>query len=161
MSCAQLVGPTSMAQTLRAWSLLAVVTAGLGGCGAAGDERISANRHGVALGGYDVVTYYQGEAAARVGLPEHRFDYQQVTFFFISAVNRERFARQPDVFLPQYGGYCALSMALGMRVDSDPDAYTVTDGKLYLTSSSALKLLWRWFGDVEAADANWLAMLEE
>ena len=141
-------------------ALIALVCA-LAGCGSAGDDRVSANTHGVALGGYDVITYYQGEDAARIGKPEHRFDYHGVAFFFTSAVNREKFARQPETFMPQYGGHCALSMEFGARLDADHEAYTVTDGKLYLSSSSVFKHLWRWVGDAQAADANWLSMLEE
>ena len=154
------VGGRVMGRLLGAIAWL-VAACGVAGCGAAGDERVSANSHGVALGGYDVITYYQGEDAARIGNPEHRFDYHGVTFFFTSAVNREKFARQPETFMPQYGGYCAIGMEFGARLNADPEAYTVAEGKLYLSSSTVFKHLWRWVGDARAADAEWQLMLED
>ncbi len=146
-----------MNRRLEVLGFLAGAVVLLAGCGRLPEvgsvAAVSADDQGRALGGYDVIMYYRG--VARPGRSEFRYDYQGATFLFTSAANRESFAREPETFMPQYGGYCAYGMGSGDAVEPDPKAYTVVDGKLYLNSSPIVKRLWRWFGDVEAADAHW------
>ena len=133
----------------------------LAACGAGSNSelaRVSTDSGGIALGGYDVIAYYQGDA--RPGLPDYRYDYDGASFLFISAVNREKFARAPEAFMPQYGGHCAFGMSFGALVEPDPEAYTVEDGRLYMNVSPMVRRFWQWFGNAEDADAHWRELLE-
>jgi YHS domain-containing protein len=127
------------------------------GCGG-GALPVSADGQGLALGGYDVMSYYQG--GERRGSADYHYNYHGATFLFTSAVNRERFAAAPETFMPQYGGHCAFGMGFGMTIEGDPQAYTLDNGRLYFNASPVVKYLWRGFGDVKAADAEWRRLRE-
>jgi YHS domain-containing protein len=90
------------------------------------------NEEGVAIKGFDVVSYYKGDKPKQ-GDASYSFDYDGVSFYFASAENRRAFARNPEKYLPEYGGYCAFAMATkGQKIDADPQTYVVEDGKLFL-----------------------------
>jgi YHS domain len=57
------------------------------------------------------------------------------TWYFASAENRDRFAADPERYVPQYGGYCAWAVAHGYTAKIDPEAWKIVDGKLYLNYS--------------------------
>ena len=138
---------------------LVVCTLLLAACGSSSDlARVSTDSRGIALGGYDIITYYRDDA--QLGSPDYRYDYDGASFLFTSAVNREKFARQPQTFMPQYGGHCAFGMSFGALVEPDPESYTVENGRLYMNASPMVRRFWRWFGNVEDADAHWRDLLE-
>jgi YHS domain-containing protein len=114
---------------------------------------------GVALRGYDVVSYFEGKAEA--GSDAYQVSHEGVQWRFVSAAHRDRFAADPARFLPQYGGYCALGMAHGGAVPSDPTAFTVHQGKLYLNSNKLTRVTWAYAKDwmIGRADPNWTTWL--
>ena len=65
--------------------------------------------------------------------------------------------RQPEKYLPQYGGYCAFAMAKGALAKTDPEAFTVIEGKLYLNFNEGVRQRWlpRSSEFIHAADLNW------
>jgi len=85
---------------------------------------------GVALGGYDVVSYFND--GPQVGSDSITTRYEGVTFRFVSEENKAQFEANPAQFLPQYGGFCATAMSEGMQVPVNPETYLIEDGKLYL-----------------------------
>jgi YHS domain-containing protein len=86
---------------------------------------------GLAIQGYDPVSYFQGKAAR--GSKDHAVNYQGTIYYFSSAANAETFKKNPAAYEPQYGGWCAYAMgAKGEKVSIDPRTYKITDGKLYL-----------------------------
>ncbi|MCK0161828.1 YHS domain-containing (seleno)protein [Allomuricauda sp. F6463D] len=88
-------------------------------------------KKGYAAAGYDVVAYFDGQALE--GKKEFTTNYDDVNYMFNSRANMDRFNARPEVYLPQYGGYCAYAMAVnGKKVNVDPETYEVRDGKLYL-----------------------------
>jgi hypothetical protein len=113
-------------------------------------------RGGLAIDGYDPVAYFV-DGRARHGAPAFVHDWRGARWLFASAVNRDAFAADPERYAPQYGGFCAYGMAGGYRAPIDPDAWTVSGGKLYLNYSKAIRMLWSTDvkGYVAKADANW------
>lgn len=91
---------------------------------------------GVALEGYDPVTYFI-EPEPRLGSPDHAYEWGGVPWYFVSAANREVFMRAPEIYAPQHGGYCEMSLARGYLSDGKPKVYVVTGMKLYLFYSVA------------------------
>jgi hypothetical protein len=61
--------------------------------------------------------------------------------------------------VPQYGGYCALAMALDSIADIDPEEWAIVGGKLYLNNGFFAQRLWSIdkSGNIERADRNWPA----
>jgi hypothetical protein len=59
---------------------------------------------GVAIKGYDTVAYHT-EGRALKGKKEFEFAWHDAIWRFASPSNRDRFAKNPERFAPQYGGY--------------------------------------------------------
>jgi YHS domain-containing protein len=91
---------------------------------------------GVAMEGYDPVSYFTGPEPQR-GSPDYEYYWGGVPWYFVSAANRDAFMRAPDVYAPQFGGYCSMSVARGHLSDGDPRFYAMEKMKLYLFYSSA------------------------
>jgi len=86
---------------------------------------------GYIAGGYDVVTYFEDKPT--IGDDKYVFEYDNVTFKFISERTLKLFKDSPKKYLPEYGGWCAYAIALkNKKVTIDPNTYEVRDGKLYL-----------------------------
>jgi YHS domain-containing protein len=111
---------------------------------------------GLALRGYDPIAYFEMNAPT-LGKLEHSVEYRGSKFVFASAVNREKFAANPEKYAPQYGGYCALGTANGYKVSTQPDAFKVVDGKLYFNYDRKVLDLWSKDipGYIAKANVNW------
>ena len=81
---------------------------------------------------------------------------------FANAENRDRFAADPEAYAPQYGGYCAWAVSQGYTASTDPAAWKIVDGKLYLNYSADVQKRWQSdeAGNIAKADANWPRVLE-
>ena len=114
---------------------------------------------GVALDGFDPVTYFT-EPKPQPGSPDFVHYWGGVPWYFVSAANRDVFMRAPQVYAPQHGGYCGMSLARGFLSDGKPQFYVIEKMKLYLFYSAANReafLLSR--GEaVAAAQKNWAAL---
>lgn len=87
--------------------------------------------NGVALQGYDAVSYFSNKP--QEGKPEFTFIHQGVKYQFANAANLATFKKSPEKYQPQYGGWCAFAMGdYGKKVEVDAETYKVLDGKLYL-----------------------------
>jgi YHS domain-containing protein len=91
---------------------------------------------GVALEGYDAVSYFT-EAEPQMGVPDYEYTWQGVPWFFVSAANRDVFMRNPDIYAPQFGGHCVMSLSRGFLSDGKPRLYVIEGMKLYLFYSVA------------------------
>jgi YHS domain-containing protein len=96
---------------------------------------------GVAINGYDTVAYFtQGKPVE--GSIDHTEVWRGVTWRFASEENRALFAADPEKYAPQYGGFCAYAVAQGSKAKTEPDAFTVFEGKLYLNFDQSIKRRW-------------------
>ncbi len=117
---------------------------------------------GAAIAGYDAVSYFNDGTPVR-GQPEYAVMWKGAEWHFASAENREAFERNPRAFAPQFGGYCAYAMAMGSLSSTDPKAWQVVDGRLYLTHSPAIERIWSEDPAeyIRMADAHWPLVLYE
>ncbi|MDA7965093.1 YHS domain-containing (seleno)protein [Ruegeria sp.] len=111
---------------------------------------------GAAVSGYDAVSYFRTSGPVP-GRPEIALMWKGATWRFASEENRNRFESNPRAFAPQYGGYCAYAMAKNKLLSSDPQAWRIVDGHLYLTHSRKIELIWQQnVGKyIRQADKNW------
>lgn len=111
---------------------------------------------GVALEGYDPVTYFT-ESEPQLGLPDYEYYWGGVPWYFVTAANRDVFMRNPDIYAPQHGGYCEMSLARGYLSDGKPKIYLLENMKLYLFYSAANREAFRLAHDEAIRDAatNW------
>jgi YHS domain-containing protein len=111
---------------------------------------------GLAVKGYDVVAYFTEKQPLR-GNPQYSYEYKGAIYDFVSAGNRDLFAKNPEAYLPQYGGYCTVGTSMGHKADIDPESWAVIDGKLYLNSSREAQKLFDKDPQsaIKKADRNW------
>ncbi|MCO5151602.1 MULTISPECIES: YHS domain-containing (seleno)protein [unclassified Shinella] len=114
------------------------------------------SKEGVAINGYDAVAYFT-EGGPVKGASAFSAPYKGAIFHFSTAANREAFLRDPVRYVPQYGGYCAYGTAKGYKAPTEPQAFSIVDGKLYLNYNDDIKALWSkdTKGYIQKADENW------
>jgi YHS domain-containing protein len=115
---------------------------------------------GVAIDGYDPVAYFTDGKPVE-GSKRYSFDWQGATWRFASSEHRDRFAKDPAKYAPQYGGYCAYAVANNTTADIDPAAWTIRGDKLYLNYDADIQKKWLADPDgyISKADANWPKMI--
>ncbi len=114
-----------------------------------------------AIDGTDPVAYFT-EGRPVEGSSEFKHDWNGATWRSSSAENRDLFAANPEKYAPQYGGYCAWAVSQGYTASTDPEAWDIVDGKLYLNYSKRVQETWHRNvpGNISAANANWPKVLE-
>jgi YHS domain-containing protein len=85
----------------------------------------------VAIKGYDPVAYFEPGHPTK-GSEAISYEFDGTRYLFSSQKNREIFSKNPDRYAPQFSGLCTANLADGRRVEADPTAFVVRDGKLYL-----------------------------
>ena len=117
-------------------------------------------RDGLALSGYDAVAYFTQSKAVK-GDPKFEHEWGGARWRFASAANRDAFARSPEKYAPRYGGYCAYAVSRNYTAPTDPEAWKVVDGKLYLNYDKKVRELWEKElpGVIATADRNWPGVL--
>jgi hypothetical protein len=113
-----------------------------------------------AIRGYDPVAYHT-QSRAVPGMATITHTWNGATWRFASEANRALFAADPDRYAPRYGGYCAYGTSRGYKVSTDPQAFAIVDGKLYLNYSLSVQTTWNQDrpGHIRKADEQW-TMLE-
>jgi len=148
----------SLPQTALLAILLACPPAG--GLPAMAKERPVYVENGYAIGGYDAVAYFFFGKAMK-GSPEHALIWRGATWLFVSEDTMLAFEMDPQAYAPQFGGYCAYGVAQGKLVRTNPELFTIVDGRLYLSRDRAAQAAWD--ADAEAhatvAQDNWPAVL--
>lgn len=69
-----------------------------------GSDDIESEVLGVAIQGYDPVAYFT-EGKAMRGRPEHAFNWNEATWYFVSKKHRDMFAARPEKYAPNHGGF--------------------------------------------------------
>lgn len=128
--------------TFAAALLVASVAAGAVSPAFAADEYnvstgTTVNGEGVAMRGNDVVAL-TSNLHVTPGHAAFTHVHDGVAYYFASAAAQQRFAADPEAYMPQYGGFCALGVALGKKLDGSPRFADVVDGKLYVFLNAAV-----------------------
>ena len=85
----------------------------------------------IALEGYSPVSYLDLGIAQR-GVKEFKSEYEKIVYYFTSEEQKATFDKNPERYLPQYGGYCAFGVYAGAKFRPDPNKFIVEDGKYFL-----------------------------
>jgi len=132
-----LIGRSNMQNALFIRRLVPVLLlATLTFCANAG-EPVSKNiLTGVAIGGHDTVAYYNigdGEPHQAVeGNKSWKVEWKGANWLFTSAVDRDRFAANPERYSPAYNGYCANALSLGEGlIKTDGTHWQIFGDRLY------------------------------
>jgi YHS domain-containing protein len=141
-------------------ALVAFVVFAAGAVRAEKSEIYAAN--GAAIGGYDPVAYFTEKKPVK-GNPQFTAEWKGAVWHFASAANRDLFKADPAKYAPQYGGYCAFGASEGYAVKTEPDAWSIVDGKLYLNYNTTVRTKWSENipERIKAADKNWPEILKK
>ena len=110
----------------------------------------------LALKGYDPVAYFT-DGKATPGDPRYETAYDGTRYRFASAQHLELFRADPDRYAPQYAGSCAAGIAMGVKVEAEPESWMIVDGRLFVFSSAQSRDAMRadTAGMVAKGQANW------
>lgn len=89
------------------------------------------------LHGVDAVSMFSGDAPL-IGDAVYTTAVDGIDYYFASKASHEAFEADPTAYLPQYGGFCALGVSLGKKLDGDVRYADIVDGKLYLFVNAAI-----------------------
>lgn len=114
---------------------------------------------GVALRGDDAVALATG-LKVTPGHAEYTVEHDGVAYYFASKETMRRFEADPERYAPQYGGFCAFGVAIGMKLDASPRFADIVDGNLYvfLNAVAFEKYEEDKAGTLAQAEANWPTM---
>jgi YHS domain-containing protein len=119
-------------------------------------QKVNRSWTGLAIDGYDPVAYFTERKPVK-GDRQFEHQYNGATYRFASAANRDLFAKSPEKYAPQYGAFCAYAVSRNYTADTDPLAWKIVDGKLYLNYNAAAQKAWEQDvpGNIVKGDANW------
>ncbi len=128
---------------------------------AASDPVYTSWRDNVAAEGYDVVSFFSGKP--QLGKAEYSTFYEGADWVFFTQANKDLFLTNPDLFAPQYGGYCAWAVAKGKLAPGRSDHWHVEDGRLYFNYNARIKRRWdkKRPTYISSSDQRWPALLED
>lgn len=89
------------------------------------------------LKGYDPVAYFT-DGRPTQGKPEFEQVFDEARYRFASERHLALFRANPDKYVPQFGGSCAMGMSLGRHLEADPNNWLIADGHLYVFASPNL-----------------------
>ena len=89
------------------------------------------------LHGVDPVSMFKADAP-KIGDAVYTSMVDGVDYYFATEAAQKAFEADPAAFLPQYGGFCALGVSLGKKLDGDVRYADIVDGKLYLFVNDAI-----------------------
>src|SRR5262245_48919254 len=122
----------------------------------AGDLVNVAGASHTAIDGYDPVAFFTDSKPVH-GSPSITATHEGAVYFFATEEHRKLFERNPDKYVPQYGGFCAYAVSQGKLAPVDISTWQVRDGKLYLNFDHDVlqKFNADFDGYVVQADRNW------
>jgi YHS domain-containing protein len=120
------------------------------------------DKDGVILQGYDAVSYFTDHKAQQ-GDPKYSARYNGATYWFTSEAHASMFKDHPEMFVPQYGGFCGYAMSLNKLRPIDPTIFQIVDGKLILqhTQDAYNQFNKDVAGNVSKANSNWPGQVQK
>jgi len=106
--------------------------------------------------GYDLVSYHTSKRPLH-GNGHFLAVHDSVTYLFVNEENQAAFERDPQKYLPAYGGYCAFGVSVGKKFVGDPEVWRLVDGRLYLNLDENIQDQWLKDvpGRIKTANENW------
>ncbi len=110
----------------------------------------------VMLLGYDPVAYFtQGKPVK--GTAQHQVKLSERSYYFANAAHKALFEANSAIYEPQYGGFCASGAAFAIKLGSDPTAWHIEGGRLFIFGDVLGQEAWRvdpaW--NISHADRLW------
>ena len=121
--------------------------------------KVDKNKNGVAINGYDPVAYFT-DSKSVMGSKMYSYKWNGAEWYFASKNHEDMFKNNPGKYAPQFGGFCAYGVTKNKLVSSDPNAWQIVDGKLYLCSTKKVHKLWDKDSkdNIKKGDKTWMKL---
>ncbi|MEK7731189.1 MAG: YHS domain-containing (seleno)protein, partial [Planctomycetota bacterium] len=108
------------------------------------------------IGGYCPVSYQLSGQAVK-GDVKFKQTIRAEVYHLASTEAKAAFIKEPDKFIPLYGGLCAEGVARGKRYAAVPTVFAVVDGRTYVFFDAAAKKTFdaNPAETIKNAEANW------
>src|SRR3954462_13582531 len=107
----------------------------------------------LALKGFDPVAYFT-DAKPMEGVEQYELTWDGQRYRFASAQHRDLFKANPDKYAPQFGGLCAMNLSNGVKRESDPQSWVISNGSLYVFAGERGATNFSKAAEATAAKAN-------
>jgi YHS domain-containing protein len=126
-----------------------------------GKTLVNVDKHGVALGGYDPVSYFTDGKPVK-GDAKIEGTYNGALYHFVSQEHRATFENNPTKYAPAYGGYCGYAASVGKVRPANPLVWSIVDGQLIVQHTEGADELWKKdvAGNKAKADKYWPLLIE-
>ncbi|HWV52688.1 YHS domain-containing (seleno)protein [Pseudorhodoplanes sp.] len=126
------------------------------GYAATTEQIVTDHNTGLAIYGYDPVAYFT-DGAPKMGREHLEVKHAGVAWRFHNEGNRDAFARDPDVYMPQYGGYDPIAISSNIARPGHPDFWAIHNDRLFLFYSEDARKQFRADPGQAAlqAEVNW------
>jgi len=126
-----------------------------------GKTLVNVDKHGVALGGYDPVSYFTDGKPVK-GDQKIEGTYNGALYHFVSQEHRATFESNPTKYAPAYGGYCGYAASVGKVRPANPLVWSIVDGQLIVQHTKGADELWKKdvAGNKAKADKYWPLLIE-
>lgn len=123
---------------------------------AGGKTLVFTDKKGVALEGYDPVTYFT-DGTPKKGEAKIESTYNGALYRFVSQEHRATFEKDPTKYAPAFGGYCGYAASIGKVRPANPLIWSIVDGQLIVQHTKGADELWKQdvAGNKAKADKYW------
>ena len=91
-------------------------------------HKYSCSSDELAFAGNDLVSYFAGKVEK--GTKEHSLEYDGLMLRFSTKENLAKFKKDPEKYLPKYGGWCATAVASNTFIQPDYNMFKIQEGQL-------------------------------
>jgi YHS domain-containing protein len=99
--------------------------------GAPSRALINVDEQGLALEGYDPVSYFTAGNPIK-GDPALARSFQGATYYFVSNDSKNTFEKNPAQYVPAFGGFCGYAASINKVSPVNPEIWQLVDGRLVL-----------------------------
>ena len=82
---------------------------------------------------------YAAMGKAVKGDAKYTSTYQGKKYYLLNADAKKMFDADPEKYIPKYDGLCATAVAMGQKMESNPELFSVHEEATYLFSSKEAK----------------------
>ncbi len=134
-------------------SLVLALAIGVGFTASLDAQTSKTHKKNVALQQYCPVAYAAMGKAIK-GDAKYSSMFEGKTYYMMNADAKKMFDADPVKYVPKYNGYCATAMAMGKKLKSEPEIFSVYKGATYLFSSKDAKAMFEKDPDGTIANAD-------
>jgi hypothetical protein len=124
-------------------------------------ELVNTDEQGLALGGFDPVAFHVQQAAV-MGDGGITSTFRGAVYRFASTEHKDLFDASPEKYVPAYGGFCAMGVAMNQLYPVEIDTWQIVEGRLILNKNRDVRAMFDANRDANLAraDANWPKLVE-